>query len=171
ARFRKITTTSVRAVGGVRRPCETNARTDVVVIFRNLAGVESSREKLRVRVLHGRLCDLLEVVAQSGVDRERWIHLPLVLHEGRVLRHVRMRYRPSGTRAGERLQVARGDSILEVREAAEAVRAEEVTREIVEDPVLIDVEATLHGVAAKDVRQRVGDLMPPDGRLTRAEGG
>src|SRR5438105_4106358 len=92
------------------------------------------------------------------------------MNEGGVLGHVGMRDRSCRARTGERLQITRGDSVLEIGEAAEAVRAEEVAREVVEDLVLIDVETDFDGVTANDVVQRVGDLMALDGRFARAEG-
>src|SRR6185437_10736268 len=119
------------------------ARADVVVILGNDARVESCRQKLRVRILRRRLRDLLEVVTQAAVECERWAHLPLVLQKRRVLCHVGMRDRSGSSGAGKCLQIARGDSVLEIRKAAEAVRAEEVAREVVEDPIAIDVEAAL----------------------------
>ena len=92
------------------------------------------------------------------------------MNERGVLRHVRMRDRAGRARAGERLQETGSLPVLEIGQAGEAVRAEEVAREVVEDLVLIDVEAHLDRVAADDVGDRVRDLVALDGRLARAEG-
>ena len=108
-----------RAIRRVRRPREADARSDVVVIFRHFARVDSGSEELRVRIQNIRLRDLLEVVTKTGVDGQRRLHVPLVLHEHAVLGHVGMRCRSGSSGAGERLGVARGDSVLEIRERRE----------------------------------------------------
>ena len=158
------------AAGGVRRPCKSKPRRDVVVIFRNLGRVDAGGGKLRIRITNRGLRDLLEVVAKAGVDRQLRIELPFVMHERGVLGHVGMRDRSRRARTGERLQIAGGDSVLEIGQTAEAVRAKEIAREVVEDLVLIDADAALDGMAADDVGQRVGDLVALDRRFTRAEG-
>src|SRR4051794_15411467 len=157
------------AAGGVRRPRKPKPRRDVVVVLGDFARVDARRGKLRISIANGWLRDFLEVVAQSGVDRQLRIELPFVVYECGVLGHVRIRDRSGRARTGERLEIAGRFAVLKIGEAVEAVRAEEIAREVVEDLVLIDVESGFDGVAADDVGDRVGDLVASDRRFARAE--
>src|ERR1043166_1678250 len=80
-----------------------------------------------------------------------------------------MRDRSARAGTGERLREARRLAVIEVGEAVEDVRNEEVTGEVVEDVVLIDVEAALERVVRHHVRRGVRELFAADRRLARAE--
>src|SRR5258708_16063735 len=80
---------------------------------------------------------------------------------------MRERSGRSGTREG--LQERHRILVGEIREAVEAVGAEEVAWEVVEDVVVAVIEAALECVVLQNVGGCVRDLIALDGRLARRE--
>ena len=122
---------------------------------------------MRIRILHGRLRDRLPVVTQSDVRSERRHDLPLILHKQAGLFQIRMRERSGRAGAGKRFGKSHRILVGKVCKARENVRPEKVAREVVEDVVVVVVEAALQCVIAKNVCRGVGDLITLDRRLAR----
>src|SRR5205085_2400852 len=85
-----------------RLPGKTNARSNVVIIRRNLRSIDSGCQSRSV--LHGRLLHRLPVVANPEVQGQAVAHAVVVLHEVSLLELVRMRGCSGCSRSRKRLE-------------------------------------------------------------------
>src|ERR1051325_849147 len=179
----------------VKGIAEADARREVVSVLWTTARVQIVVEQQRVWITHGRARQLLQVKAQSKVERQLRRHAPVVLRKRGVVGAIRIGRRAGRALAGESLRVGGGrgsggrvevggEGIVTVgvgrrreraacgnrhRTGPESIRAAEEAGEEVEDAIEVEVHAELEGAAATHVREIVYELGPLDGRFARAE--
>src|SRR6185369_1864236 len=153
------------------------ARTPFVLLDRNLVRVKAECQcgcVLRRGLLHR-----LNVIAKSSIDRQVVRYAEITLGEECKLKDVRRSDRAGGVRSGESLRVTCRSAANRERNAREAlsesfqrvkaIRAEEVSREVVKDLVHDRVSAELYGGFAVGPGHVVSILLMVNVRGARAE--